>query len=744
MTKPEHPGLLRAQIVEPLRAHMGLHKKMPGEVVIRHALMQLKMLPNYRLVLANLIDRLGKQHRVCWPSKKTIAKDCGVSDRTVLRAVNLASEAGWLRIHPRTTPYGTISNEYAFLPAILEAITGEPASLLQVAEGDRVSQGGVTDCHGGGCQTVMGGDDKLSRKAWNIKPGTSSLELREEKRREEGKSPSLPSSSSGDRLTLTAQPGQVGRQVVGPVPGDGSGDVDRQAGQVPQGNAGQGQDNQGQRGQGQEDQGHVQRPANQVHPGDGGQPHAGRQAGQVSQAAREDQAAGAAWKIQLKVQANQAPFGLNDDQVIPSPPYLVRVPEQYAGWTFHRVNKALVGFIMDDLTSPGGSKMITLHSKGSGTMKSSVAAATLQHSVNEGWPGYTTKPDQAYVDRVMGKKEIAVPREQFVTWPEFKEGTTPLAAGDGMSRDDRWAAPKLFLERLKRVQFLVLDDVLSETGRAGKLTLDALSDLIHERASAGRMTILTTNRTRQQVVERLGEAIADRMGDCVVEFTGPSRRAVDDGNRRPDPRYMLTPTGRMPPEAPGPEMPPPPPAPESPQAQAPVATRPTAQEPSPASPGAVPEETAAFQAALAERRAASPQAPPQPAGPAPGPTPPTPPTPAGPEQKHSVAGEAMLSSAEEDAMGVADVLLENLPLFKHIPQVGPTKDLAVDALSFTTACREAAKDPELMVVCLLQKYNQVMAKVTNLGVDTGMAEPGFLADRRVFEVLLGFAKGIDP
>lgn len=73
---------------------------------------------------------------------------------------------------------------------------------------------------------------------------------------------------------------------------------------------------------------------------------------------------------------------------------------------------------------------------------------------------------------------------------------------------------------------LVIDDLGKE--RETEWTLEQLHMLIDARWRDGKRTVVDTNLPGDQVVARYGSAIASRLSDDakIIEFTGPSRRAV--------------------------------------------------------------------------------------------------------------------------------------------------------------------------------------------------------------------------
>ncbi|HEX2888035.1 helix-turn-helix domain-containing protein [Vineibacter terrae] len=104
------------------------------------------------LLLGNYADQFGR----CWPRRRVLARESGLSERTILRVLNELEATGLLRVERRKAPNGRdISPAYNLhLDAAAPEILAEAPDDGDAGEGDTLS--------GGGCQAVTLEGDTLS------------------------------------------------------------------------------------------------------------------------------------------------------------------------------------------------------------------------------------------------------------------------------------------------------------------------------------------------------------------------------------------------------------------------------------------------------------------------------------------------------------------------------------------------------------------------------------------------------
>jgi len=118
------------------------------------------------LVAFYLINR-ADQENTCFPSVKTIGKECNVSTRTVQRALNDLEEAGFLMRESRFHLQGGQRSSLYYLIELEEILEQEEDKTEVIAEVaiDRVDQKKIISCHP---IPVNEKTNKLRRKAQNI------------------------------------------------------------------------------------------------------------------------------------------------------------------------------------------------------------------------------------------------------------------------------------------------------------------------------------------------------------------------------------------------------------------------------------------------------------------------------------------------------------------------------------------------------------------------------------------------
>jgi len=149
-----------------------------------------------------------------------------------------------------------------------------------------------------------------------------------------------------------------------------------------------------------------------------------------------------------------------------------------------------------------------------GNGKSTFAATMLQH-----WRDHVT-PEMLDVPRPLDLPDI---RSGFVTFETFKDN----ASVERTNESTGWVDPPEinweYIDRLTQIKFLVLDDLCSK--ELQKIEYDALHRLLRARYDAGRMTVITTNKTIPELSRLLGENVADRFREGVVlKFVDCSQR----------------------------------------------------------------------------------------------------------------------------------------------------------------------------------------------------------------------------
>ena len=91
--------------------------------------------PSEKLVLLALADHADDQG-VCWPGMQGIAEKCGISRRTVIRVVQSLAKKGLVSVFARGNEAGQqVTNIYRL--TLEDCPNG----------GDKLSQGGVSQCH---------------------------------------------------------------------------------------------------------------------------------------------------------------------------------------------------------------------------------------------------------------------------------------------------------------------------------------------------------------------------------------------------------------------------------------------------------------------------------------------------------------------------------------------------------------------------------------------------------------------
>jgi hypothetical protein len=116
--------------------------------------------PTEKLVLLFIADHANEKTQQCWPSLGTIAKEAGLSTRSVIRSVNRLVELGLLDRADRFSNNRQTSNVYTvkIKPLVSSNILDLPhsnrAPLPQV-RGDTESPSPVTQSHPRGCHRVI-------------------------------------------------------------------------------------------------------------------------------------------------------------------------------------------------------------------------------------------------------------------------------------------------------------------------------------------------------------------------------------------------------------------------------------------------------------------------------------------------------------------------------------------------------------------------------------------------------------
>lgn len=117
-------GFSKEELVDALKAKLPVaFANHPYSSVIMAALDRIPNLPGlHRSVLRVLIERLGLENRCCWPSQKTIARDAGVSRRTVQHAIALARKREWLTVKKVRVGNLLNYNEYRFFQPFISVV----------------------------------------------------------------------------------------------------------------------------------------------------------------------------------------------------------------------------------------------------------------------------------------------------------------------------------------------------------------------------------------------------------------------------------------------------------------------------------------------------------------------------------------------------------------------------------------------------------------------------------------------
>jgi hypothetical protein len=114
--------------------------------------------PSEKLLLMSLADHADERGE-CFPSKKSLSDRCSISLRTVIRLQQVLCDKGVLSITTRKRTNGsTTSNLYLLhLDVFLKANTTQEGGQITPKGGDKLSRGGVTNCHPTGVTNCHGG-----------------------------------------------------------------------------------------------------------------------------------------------------------------------------------------------------------------------------------------------------------------------------------------------------------------------------------------------------------------------------------------------------------------------------------------------------------------------------------------------------------------------------------------------------------------------------------------------------------
>ena len=107
--------------------------------------------PTEKLVLLFLADHANEKTQQCWPSLGTIARESGLSTRSVIRSMNKLSELGLLERADRFSNNRQTSNIYT-----LKIGNTPPLGLIDpLTRSDTESPSPVTQSHPRGCHRVI-------------------------------------------------------------------------------------------------------------------------------------------------------------------------------------------------------------------------------------------------------------------------------------------------------------------------------------------------------------------------------------------------------------------------------------------------------------------------------------------------------------------------------------------------------------------------------------------------------------
>ena len=95
--------------------------------------------PAARWLLVQIVDRTDKDEWSCYPSHKTLAKDSGMSPRSVLSLLDLLEKHGLIVRQERRRGDGTRSTDLIIIPQVAKVATPETKPQLSTDQGAKVA-----------------------------------------------------------------------------------------------------------------------------------------------------------------------------------------------------------------------------------------------------------------------------------------------------------------------------------------------------------------------------------------------------------------------------------------------------------------------------------------------------------------------------------------------------------------------------------------------------------------------------
>lgn len=176
--------------------------------------------PNAMKVYFVLASRASSRDETCWPSVASIARETGMSDRTVQRALKSLVGAKLIAKNSRKTPWGSdASNSYTLLspPHEWEGVTNDISQDSEVGISDNPPAGEGVTIDTPGCQPCQGEGDSGDRgRVSPVSPPEEPTVLEPDTKNQEPPPPTPSASQEPVVVTTSNRKGGGGGCVVFP------------------------------------------------------------------------------------------------------------------------------------------------------------------------------------------------------------------------------------------------------------------------------------------------------------------------------------------------------------------------------------------------------------------------------------------------------------------------------------------------------------------------------------------------